>query len=171
MAAEGGRTASEIQILTIRALAFQAQRDIDRAMVALRQALSLAEPEGFVGIFVDDGEPMARLLYEATAREIEPDYTRRLLAAFPITKPEQASPPKTQTPKSDIVEPLSKRELEVLQLLAEGLTNSEIAARLFLSLNTVKVHTRNIYGKLDVHSRTQAIARSQALGLWPPKQA
>jgi len=62
---------------------------------------------------------------------------------------------------------LSERELEVLQLLAEGLTNQEIAARLFLTLNTVKVHTRNIYSKLNVHSRTQAIARSQELGLLP----
>jgi LuxR family maltose regulon positive regulatory protein len=68
-----------------------------------------------------------------------------------------------------LIEPLSERELEILQLLAEGLTNPEIATRLFLSLNTVKVHARNIYGKLNVHNRTQAVARSQELGLLPPK--
>jgi LuxR family maltose regulon positive regulatory protein len=73
----------------------------------------------------------------------------------------------TQAPKSELVEPLSERELEVLQLIAEGLTNPDIAVRLFLALNTVKVHTRNIYGKLNVHRRTQAIARSQELGLLP----
>jgi LuxR family maltose regulon positive regulatory protein len=66
-----------------------------------------------------------------------------------------------------LIEPLSEREIEILQLVAEGLTNPEIAARLYLSLNTVKVHTRNIFGKLNVHSRTQAITRSQALGLLP----
>ncbi|NIQ75445.1 MAG: hypothetical protein GWN67_12525 [Phycisphaerae bacterium] len=70
-------------------------------------------------------------------------------------------------PKSEIVEPLSERELEVLQLIAEGLTNPEIAARLFLSLNTVKVHTRNIYGKLGAYNRTQAVARARALGILP----
>jgi LuxR family maltose regulon positive regulatory protein len=68
-------------------------------------------------------------------------------------------------PDSELVEPLSERELEVLQLIAEGLTNPEIAARLYLSLNTVKVHTRNIYGKLGVSNRTQAVARARALGI------
>jgi LuxR family maltose regulon positive regulatory protein len=90
-----------------------------------------------------------------------------LLAAFPVAESEQTGPSKTQPPKSELIEPLSERELEVLQLIAAGLTNSEIASRLFLSPNTVKVHTHNIYGKLNVHSRTQAIARSQELGLLP----
>ncbi len=110
---------------------------------------------------------MARLLYEALARGIAPDYVRRLLAAFPVAEPEQAAPSETQAPNSDLIEPLSERELEVLQLIAEGLTNPEIASRLFLSLNTVKAHTRNIYGKLGVHSRTQAVARARALGVLP----
>jgi len=110
---------------------------------------------------------MARLLYEAATRGIVPDYARRLLAAFPVAEPEQAGLSKTQSPESELVEPLSERELEVLQLIAEGLTNPEIATRLYLSLNTVKVHTRNIYGKLGVHSRTQAVACSQELGLLP----
>jgi LuxR family maltose regulon positive regulatory protein len=157
----GGRTSRVIQILMLQALAFQAGGDTSRA------ALTLAEPGGFIRIFVDEGLPMARLLYEAATRGIAPDYARRLLAIFPVAEPEQADPSKTQASKSELVEPLSERELEVLQLIAAGLTNPEIASRLFLSLNTVKAHTRNIYGKLGAHSRTQAVARARALGVLP----
>ncbi len=89
------------------------------------------------------------------------------MAAFPISEPEQADPLKIQTSKSAMIEPLSERELEVLVLVAEGLTNREIAARLYLSLNTVKVHTRNIYGKLDAHHRADAVARARAFGILP----
>jgi LuxR family maltose regulon positive regulatory protein len=163
----GGRTSRVIEILMLQALARQAQGNTVQAITTLEQALSLTEPGGFIRIFVDEGPSMTRLLYEALNSGIAPDYVRRLLAAFPIIEPEQPAPSKTQVPKSELVEPLSERELEVLQLLAEGLTNQEIAARLFLTLNTVKVHTRNIYSKLNVHSRTQAIARSQELGLLP----
>jgi LuxR family maltose regulon positive regulatory protein len=163
----GGRTSRAIEILMLQALAFQAGGDTARAMTTLERALILAEPVGFIRIFVDEGPPMARLLYEAVTRGIAPDYARRLLAAFPVTEPEQADSSKTQASKSELVEPLSERELEVLQLIAEGLTNQEIASRLFLSLNTVKVHTRNIYGKLGAHSRTQAVARARALGVLP----
>jgi LuxR family maltose regulon positive regulatory protein len=88
-----------------------------------------------------------------------------LLAAFPVAEPEQATSLKTRASESDLIEPLS--ELEVLQLIAEGLTHPEIASRLFLALNTVKTHSSNIYGKLDVHSRTHAVARARALGLLP----
>jgi LuxR family maltose regulon positive regulatory protein len=165
----GGRTSRAIEILMLQALAFQAGGDTIRAMAALGKALTLAEVGGYIRIFVDEGPPMARLLYEAAARGIAPDYVRRLLAAFPVAEPEQADPPKSQALESVMVEPLSERELEVLQLISEGLTNPEIASRLFVSLNTVKAHTRNIYGKLNVHSRTQAIARSQELGLLPRK--
>jgi LuxR family maltose regulon positive regulatory protein len=156
-----------IEILMLQALTFQAGGDTIRAMAALERALALAEPGGFIRIFVDEGLPMAHLLYEALTRAIVPDYVRRLLAIFPVVETEQTEASKTQAAQSELVEPLSERELEVLQLIAEGLTNPEIAARLFLSLNTVKAHTRNIYGKLDVHSRTQAVARSQKLGLLP----
>jgi LuxR family maltose regulon positive regulatory protein len=161
----GGHTSRVIEILMLQALAFQAGGDTTRAMNALERALTLAEPGGFIRIFVDEGPPMARLLYEALSREIAPDYVRRLLSAFPVAEPEQADPSKKEAPKSELVEPLSERELEVLQLIAEGLTNPEIAARLFLALNTVKAHTRNIYGKLGVHSRTQAVAGARALGI------
>jgi len=163
----GGRISRVIESLMLQALAFQAGGDTARAMTRLERALALAEPGGFIRTFVDEGPPVARLLYEALTREIAPAYTRRLLASFPTAEPEQASPPSTHAPESDLVEPLSERELEVLQLIAEGLTNPEIASRLFLSVNTVKAHTRNVYGKLGVHSRTQAVAKAQALGVLP----
>jgi LuxR family maltose regulon positive regulatory protein len=108
---------------------------------------------------------MARLLYEALSRGIAPGYVRRLLAAFPVIESEQASPPNAEPPASDLIEPLSERELEVLALIAEGLTNREVASRLFLSLHTVKAHAHNIYGKLGVHNRTQAVGRARALGV------
>jgi len=167
----GGRTTKAIEIQILQALTFQAGGDISRALAALEQAIRLAEPEGFIRIFVDEGPPMARLLYEALAREIAPDYVRRLLAAFPLARPEpaaereQATPSGTLARQSELVEPLSERELEVLELFAEGLTNQEIGSRLFLALNTVKAHSSNIYGKLGVHSRTQAVAKARALGL------
>jgi LuxR family maltose regulon positive regulatory protein len=161
----GGRTSGMIEILNLQALAFQARGDTARAMTTLERALTLAEAGGFIRVFVDEGPPMARLLYEAASRGIAPDYTRRLLSAFLVAEPEQTDFSRIQAPKSEVIEPLSERELEVLQLIAEGLTNQEIASRLFLALNTVKAHTRNIYGKLGAHSRTQAVARARALGI------
>ena len=169
----GGRISRVIEILNLQALTFQATGDLDRALNALERALSLAEPQGFIRTFVDEGPPMARLLYEALPRAeslshgISPDYVHRLLAAFPVADPEQTDPSKSQVPESELIEPLSERELEVLQLIAEGLTNPEIATRLYLSLNTVKVHTRNVYGKLGANNRTQAAAKARELGLIP----
>jgi len=106
---------------------------------------------------------MARLLYEAARRGIAPGYVGKLLAAFATTDGERPESKPTATPS--LVEPLSKRELQVLRLIAEGLSNQEIAARLVLSLNTVKGHTRKIYGKLGVNSRTQAVAKAKALNI------
>ena len=167
----GGRISRVIEILMLQALALQVQGDTDQAITTLERALTLAEPGGFVRIFIDEGPTMARLLYEALTRGIVPDYVRRLLAAFPLARPEpaaeakQAAPLETQAPESALIEPLSERELEVLELFAEGLTNREIASRLFLSPHTVKTHSSNIYGKLGIHSRTQAVARARALGI------
>jgi LuxR family maltose regulon positive regulatory protein len=163
----GGRISRVIEILMLQALSLQTQEDTDQAITTLEKALTLAQPGGFIRIFVDEGPPMARLLYKALTHGIAPDYSRRLLSAFPVAEPEQTDPSKSQVPESELVEPLSEREIEVLQLIAKGLTNPEIASRLFLSLNTVKVHTRNIYGKLGVHNRTQAVARARALGILP----
>jgi LuxR family maltose regulon positive regulatory protein len=167
-----------LKVMVLQALALHAgtQRSHgkeDPAVQLLGETLALAQPEGFVRIFVDEGPPMAHLLYEAATRGIAPDYVRRLLAAFPLARPEPAVesektvPSPTQVPRSALIEPLSEREIEVLQLIAEGLTNQEIASRLFLSQHTIKAHTRNIYGKLDVHSRTEAVARGRALGILP----
>ncbi|MEJ2710774.1 MAG: LuxR C-terminal-related transcriptional regulator, partial [Anaerolineales bacterium] len=162
----GDRISKVIEIRILQALAFQAKGETDRALSALEKALALAEPEGFIRIFVDEGPPMARLLYKALSRGIAPDYIRQLLVAFPDAEREQTEP-KSQVPRSPLIEPLSDREIEVLHLIAEGLTNQEIAARLYLSLNTVKVHTRNIYGKLDAHNRTQAVTKARAVGILP----
>jgi LuxR family maltose regulon positive regulatory protein len=165
IAQEIGKRQTELEGLILLALVFSTQGETDQALVHLEKALSIGEPEGYVRIFVDEGPPMARLLYEGLSRGIAPDYVQRLLAAFPVDEPEQTDPSKSQVPKSELVEPLSEREIEVLQLIAEGLTNPEIAAKLYLSLNTVKAHTRNIYGKLGVSNRTQAVARARALGI------
>ena len=172
LANEGGRTTRSIEILNLQALALQGKRDIDLALSKLEQALTLGEPEGFIRIFVDEGPPMARLLHEALSRDIASGYVTQLLAAFGTTDDRPQTEDRELSPSSLVlrapsafVEPLSEREVEVLQLIAEGLSNREIASRLYLSLNTVKAHTRNIYGKIDVHSRTQAVARAQELGL------
>jgi LuxR family maltose regulon positive regulatory protein len=164
-AEEGKRRGRVIKILVLQALAVEAQGNISRALALLERALTLAEPEGYFRIFVDEGSPMARLLYEALSHEIAPDYVQRLLGAFPVDEPEKAETSQSHGPDSELIEPLSERELEILKLIAEGLTNQKIGSQLYLSLNTVKAHTRNIYGKLGVNSRTQAIAKARALGL------
>jgi len=163
---------TEIEIHLLRALALSAQEELAQALVALERALSLAEPGGFVRIFVDQGEPMAQLLVEAGARGIAPEYVRRLLSAFGIESKDPDERPEKKTGDSfpvrrslSLVEPLSERELDVLRLVAEGLSNREVGQRLFLSLHTVKWHTGNIYGKLGVKNRTQAVAKARALGV------
>ncbi|MEM7128838.1 MAG: LuxR C-terminal-related transcriptional regulator [Chloroflexota bacterium] len=175
----GARMGSVIEVLILQALAHEARDDMPSALVPLERALLLAEPEGYVRIFADEGPPMARLLYEALSDGIETAYIRRLLTALPVAESEQATVraqsasnamplPDAREPEVELVEPLSERELEVLQLIAEGLTNQEIATRLILSLHTVKVHARNIYGKLAVKNRTQAVAKGRALGIISP---
>jgi len=153
-----GRMSAVIDIQTLRALALPAP---EKALDALQEALNLAEPEGYVRLFLDAGEPMQALLKRAVARGVAPHYVSRLLAAF---GPSRQLVPKTPQP---LVEPLTGRELEVLQLLAEDLSNREIGRRLFISLPTVKSHTRTIYGKLGVHNREEAVARAQALSILP----
>ncbi len=154
-----------IEILVLQALAHHVRGDTSAALEPLQRSLTLAEPEGYVRIFVDEGIPMARLLYEALSHGVEPEYIRRLLAAFPDAEPGQTTSSPSRVSESGLVEPLSERELEVLRLIAEGLTNQEVATRLYLSLHTVKVHARNIYGKLGAKSRTHAIAKGKALGI------
>jgi LuxR family maltose regulon positive regulatory protein len=163
----GGDTTRAIEILILQALALHVGGDTNRAMRVLERALTLAEPRGFYRIFVDEGSSMAHLLYDALAHGIASDYVNRLLQAFPIDEPKQVELSASQVSEFGYIEPLSEREIEVLQLVAEGLTNPEIAARLILSLYTIKTHTRNIYSKLGVNNRTQAVGKARALGILP----
>jgi LuxR family maltose regulon positive regulatory protein len=163
-AEEGGRMGVVIEILALQALAREARGDIPSALVPLSRALTLAEPEGYVRIFVDEGVPMARLLSEGAAHGIMPDYTGKLLAVFEAEA--RTSEGESHQPHAPpLTEPLSQRELEVLQLVAQGLSNREIGERLFLALDTVKGHNRRIYGKLEVRKRTEAVALARELGL------
>ena len=166
-AEEGRRLGSVIEILVLQALAHQAQGNLSLALAPLERALSLAEPEGYVRIFVDEGESMRWLLEkQAHGEGRQPiGYAAKLLAAF--AQPATILPSTVRHPQSALIEPLSERELEVLQHIAEGLTNREIADRLYLSLFTVKAHARSIYDKLDAHSRTQAVAKARELGVLP----
>jgi LuxR family transcriptional regulator, maltose regulon positive regulatory protein len=166
-AEEGGRMGSVIEILVLQALAHEAQGESPSALVPLERALTLAEPEGYVRIFVDEGMPMAQLLSEAAAHGIMQNYTDKLLATFEAE--EQKSADESHLPHApsaqSLIEPLSQRELEVLRLIAQGLSNREISERLFLALITVKGHNRNIFRKLQVRRRTEAVARARELGL------
>jgi LuxR family maltose regulon positive regulatory protein len=159
-AEETERTGRVLEILVLQALAFQAQGDLTEAIVALEKALSLAEPEGepksYIRLFLDEGAPMAKLLDQAAVRDVAPNHVDKLLAAFSTAK-QRAAPP--------LVESLSDRELEVLHLIAAGLSNQQIAAELVLTVGTVKWHLNNIYSKLGVNSRTQAVARARELRL------
>jgi LuxR family transcriptional regulator, maltose regulon positive regulatory protein len=133
----------------------------------LESALVAVEAEGFTRSFIDEGPPMAQLLSAALARGIMPAYTGELLAAMApeAQKGTVTSGPPSAATRQPLVEPLSERELEVLRLLAEGLTNRQIAERLFITLSTVKGHNQRIYGKLQVSRRTEAVARARDLGL------
>jgi LuxR family maltose regulon positive regulatory protein len=163
-AAEAGeRTGSVIEILVLQALVHGVRGDIPQALGPLERALRLAEPEGYVRIFVDDGEAMRTLLRHAAARGVAPSYTRRLLSAF--DKPTRSASAPTPVAAADLAEPLTMREVEVLRLIAAGMRNQEIADQLFISLSTVKRHIANAYGKLGVGHRTEAAARAHELNL------
>ena len=172
-AEEGERNGSVIEILILRSLAYQAQGDQPRAHASLERAMKLAEPEGYVRIFVNEGEPM-RLLISDSRLQIEKQerpgihplfgYADKLLSAFP--QPAATTPKsKTENLKSEIVEPLSRRELEVLKLLRSELSGPEIAERLIVSLYTLRTHTNNIFKKLGVNNRRAAVRRAEELDL------
>lgn len=156
-----------IEVLALKALALRKQENIRTALLTLDQALSLAKPEGFRRTFLDEGEPMARLLYLAAAEGMHVTYIGGLLAAFAQQGGEISNQEQAKGLDENLIEPLSQRELEVLNLLAEGLSNQEIGLKLHISLSTVKGHTTQIYGKLNVNNRTQAVARARLLGVLP----
>jgi LuxR family maltose regulon positive regulatory protein len=170
-AASTGRNGDLIKYLIWRSLANQALAQPDLALSTLNQALVLAEPESYVRSFVDEGEPMAGLLREAASHGIAPDYVARLLVALGEPTKDQRRRTKADRstlvlcPSSSLAEPLSERELQVLRLLKTELSGPEIARELVVSVSTVRFHTRNIYGKLGVHNRRQAVARAESLGL------
>ncbi len=211
MAAEqSGRNLEVVEILVIKALALQAFYQPNEALATLVHCLILAEPEGYIRTFVDEGYALAQLLFSLSQRPsaVNRVYLDTLLAAFadaglahspqeaaapllqhtapptnfdkpgfeaePATMSPIAPPPLGMSPEPHkrtpskfdlLIEPLSKRELEILYLVAQGLTNAEIAQQIFISAQTVKVHTRNIYGKLGVNSRRQAVAKARAFNL------
>ncbi len=155
-----GQVGVEIDALAMRALILERRGQSIAAMTSLEHALRLAEPEGFVRLFVDLGRPMGQLLQGARRRQVMMPYVDSLLEAFGVA----AAPGETGLP-----EPLSPRELDVIRLVAAGLTNEEIASELFISPETVKKHTGNIYGKLGVGNRTEAAARARELGILPDR--
>ena len=161
-----------LKVMVLQAVVHHAHGEREKAVQLLGEALTLAEPGGFIRLFVDEGEPMRltisdfRVLIEKQLRGQDHKllgYVDKLLTAF--AQPAAMPQSKIQNPKSKMLEPLSQRELEVLQFIAQGLSNREISARLFLALDTVKGHNRRIYGKLQVQSRTEAVARARELGL------
>jgi LuxR family maltose regulon positive regulatory protein len=155
----GGRTGSAIEVLVLQALAQQLRGDVPAALVPLGQALNLAEPEGYARVFIDEGPPMAVLLAVAAQRGIATDYARRLLAAAGGTEPARSGGAER------LIEPLSRREVAVLRLLATDLGGPDIARQLVVSLNTVRTHTKNIYAKLGVNNRRAAVRRAEELHL------
>ena len=162
-----------LRAMVLQALAHHLQGEKDPAVQVLTEALTLAEPGGFIRLFVDYGEPMRLLIVDfslwiekQSGDRAHPltNYVHKILAAF---APSEAVPGSaTNNPQSELIEPLSQRELEVLQLICQGLSNNEICERLFLALDTIKGHNRRIFEKLQVHRRTEAIARARELNLF-----
>jgi LuxR family maltose regulon positive regulatory protein len=169
-----------IEILLTQALVHRAQGNRSEALAALERALALAEPEGYLRIFVDEGEAMQFLISDfrhlhraadavqvlAIANRVHPlqAYADRILDFFPQSM-EATSQSKIINPGSKMIDPLTERELEILRLIAGGHSNAEIGQRLYLALSTVKGHNVRIFNKLQAQNRTEAVARARELGL------
>jgi LuxR family maltose regulon positive regulatory protein len=169
-AEDGGRRGAVIELRLLRGLALARRGDAQEAGADLERALALAQPEGYVRIFLDEGPPMQTLLAQWLARAdpgpLRP-YATRLLAHFDTEPHRVPAREKEPPPTGGLVDPLSPRELEVLHLIALGHTNKEIAQQLFVAPGTVKAHTSSIYRKLDVANRTEAVTRARQLGILP----
>jgi LuxR family maltose regulon positive regulatory protein len=153
-----------LKVMILHSLALNASGDTDEAAQLLAGILAITEPHGFIRTFVDEGMPMKQLLSEVIARALTPEYAARLSAVFEAGSNEMPAQPPAST-ADPLVEALSERELEVLKLIAQGLSNQEISEKLFLALSTVKGHNLKIFGKLQVQRRTEAVARARELGL------
>ena len=164
---EKGPLAEHLRVTILQAVALQMSGDTDGALQALEGALVSAEPGNLIRSFIDEGPPMTQLLTAARARGIMPATTSKLLAAAEATTPRDAGDSGLPGPadQQPLIEPLSERELEILHLVALGLTNRQISERLFITVSTVKGHNQRIYGKLQVQRRTEAVARARDLGL------
>jgi len=168
-----GRMGSVIEILMLQAETLHAYGDVNQAIKSLSRALSLAEPEGYIRLFVDEGAPMARLLVQMRTHQRSESigstgYREHLLSLLGGTHDEGAPHPAAAAPgpgTHPLIEPLSERELEVLRLIVTGCSNREIADRLVIAVSTVKWYVNAIYGKLQVESRTKAIARARELNI------
>jgi LuxR family maltose regulon positive regulatory protein len=154
-----------LKVMALQAVALQAHGEQEKAVHLLCDALALAEPGGFIRLFVDEGRPMAQLLSAAEATGMVPDYLGKLLAVFEAEEQKSEATSYLPPPAQSLIEPLSRREVEVLQLIAQGLSNQEMSERLVLALETVKGHNKKIFGKLQVQRRTEAVARARELGL------
>jgi LuxR family maltose regulon positive regulatory protein len=167
LARDSGSLGWEIEVLILQALALQVQRNIEQALACMQRALTLAEPEGYARVFVGEasldgaGGPMVALLRQAAPRS---GYAGKLLAAFEAQK-RDAGERLVEPQASPLIEPLTPREREILQLVASGASNQEISRKLFITVNTVKTHITHIFGKLGVARRTQAASRARELGL------
>lgn len=153
--------------MVLQAVAYYSYGDKEKALQLLGEVLGLARPGGFIRIFADEGLPMFKLLSEASAQGLMPDYIGKLLAAFDTEGRESTgkSYPAAQVSSQSLIEPLSERELEVLRLLRTELNGPEIARELLVSLNTMRTHTKNIFNKLGVNNRRAAVRRAQELNL------
>jgi LuxR family transcriptional regulator, maltose regulon positive regulatory protein len=149
-----------VELLVLEALAYLGKKETALAVNTLSKSVTLAQTEGYKRVFLDEGEPVLKMLHLVKSNQDATGYTRELLEAF---TPASSTVP---VPVQLLIEPLSGREIEVLKLIEAGLSNQEIAARLFISITTVKKHISNIYAKLDVKTRTQAVSRGKELGFF-----
>ena len=161
---KAGWVGRAIEVLVLRSVALSTLGDDDAALNALARALALAEPERYVRLFVDEAAPVRELLAKTVARGAVPhiEYANRLLSAFRVAAEEKVQ---SLDPSSDLVEPLTERELQILRLMSANLPSPQIAEELVISVNTVRTHIQHIYQKLAVHSRYEAVVRARELDI------